>query len=118
MLARIPKNEAECRLNINKLFMHCLKEERRALASAPNPPAYLPAFTLETTLRLPITHKGERKLLTGVMDYSMFYANDETATGLVILEAKSIGMLSTGRAQCLAYMGMNIHNANVIQNRC
>ncbi|OJJ57930.1 hypothetical protein ASPSYDRAFT_90125 [Aspergillus sydowii CBS 593.65] len=25
------------------------------------------------------------------MDYSMFYANDETATGLVILEAKSIG---------------------------
>lgn len=48
----------------------------------------------------------------------MFYANDETATGLVILEAKSIGSVSTGRAQCLAYMGMNMHNAIGIQNRC
>lgn len=47
MLARMPKNEAECRLNVNKLFMYCLKEERQALATAPNPPPYLPAFTLE-----------------------------------------------------------------------
>lgn len=118
MLARMPKNEAECRLNVNKLFMYCLKEERQALATAPNPRPYLPAFTLETTLHLAVTHKGVRKLLTGVMDYSMFYANDETATGLVILEAKSIGSMSNGRAQCLAYMGMNMHNAGGIQERC
>ncbi|KAL2824374.1 hypothetical protein BDW59DRAFT_162478 [Aspergillus cavernicola] len=106
MLERDPKNEAECRLIVNKIFLHCLKVERRSLAFAPNPPKHLPSFTLETHLELEVCHKGIRKLLTGDMDYTMNYAADETAAGLVVLEAKAPTTMGVGFPQCLAYMAM------------
>jgi hypothetical protein len=109
MLAEDPKNEAECRLQINPLFLDSLKRERRALAASPTPPPYLPSFTLETSLALEVVYKGRRMMLTGDMDYSMRYARDETAAGLVVFEAKKLATMGFGLAQCLTYMGMYAH---------
>ncbi|KAL2802765.1 hypothetical protein BJX63DRAFT_98759 [Aspergillus granulosus] len=108
-----PKNEAECRLQINRLFYHCLKVERYALADAANPPPNLPSFALETSISLEVVHNGVRKMLKGDMDYSMKYAKDNIAAGLVVLEAKNLRTMSLGLSQCLAYMAM----INVIRRR-
>ncbi|KAL4781465.1 hypothetical protein BJX76DRAFT_335500 [Aspergillus varians] len=106
MLGHDPKNEAECRLIVNKVFLHCLKVERHSLTSTSNPPQYLPSFTLETHLELEVNHNGIDKLLCGDMDYTMYYARDEIAAGLVVLEANAMATMGMGKPQCLAYMTM------------
>ncbi|KAL3490092.1 hypothetical protein BJX62DRAFT_144195 [Aspergillus germanicus] len=116
MLAKDPRNEAECRLQINPLFLDSLKRERRTLAASPTPPPYLPSFTLETSLALEVVYKGRRMMLTGDMDYSMRYARDETAAGLVVFEAKNLATMGFGLAQCLTYMVM-IHMIRKSENR-
>ncbi|CEL06956.1 hypothetical protein ASPCAL10123 [Aspergillus calidoustus] len=116
MLAADPKNEAECKIGITKLFLDALKRERRALAASANPPEYLPCFTLETNLGLEVFYKGRKMLLNGDMDYSMLYARDETSAGLVILEAKSFSTMGKGLAQCLTYMAM-VHAIRISEGR-
>ncbi|KAL2844372.1 hypothetical protein BJY01DRAFT_188926 [Aspergillus pseudoustus] len=116
MLAEDPKNEAECRLQINSLFLDSLKKERCALAASATPPPYLPSFTLESSLDLEVIYKGRKIKVTGDMDYSMRYARDDTAAGLVVLEAKNLRTMSSGLAQCLTYMAM-IHTIRKSQGR-
>ncbi|KAI9372524.1 hypothetical protein BJX61DRAFT_542613 [Aspergillus egyptiacus] len=65
---------------------------------------------LERTVKLPWTVNGKRCLLSGKMDYALWYGRrDEGETNMVIVEAKKYGAVSLGRDQVIAYMGMLHH---------
>lgn len=63
----------------------------------------------ETQLSYQVTHKGEKKLLSGFADYSIWYdsaAKDTLATNLLIIEAKRQKGTDFALAQLAAYMGI------------
>ncbi|KAJ5199332.1 hypothetical protein N7491_000112 [Penicillium cf. griseofulvum] len=65
----------------------------------------------ERSIKRPWKVKGERVLLSGVVDYFLWFGKpDDYETNLVMVEAKKPEFLKGGMLQCLAYMGM-IHNA-------
>jgi hypothetical protein len=50
--------------------------------------------------------KGERVLLSGVADYSLWFGKpDDYETNVVMVEVKKPYFLKGGMLQCLAYMG-------------
>ncbi|KAL4783775.1 hypothetical protein BJX76DRAFT_357679 [Aspergillus varians] len=65
---------------------------------------------LERTLKLPWVVDGKKCLLTGKMDYALWYGRKEEAeTNMVIVEAKRYGSHAVGRDQVIAYMAMLHH---------
>lgn len=60
----------------------------------------------ETKLSFVVTLKGEKRLLQGFADYSLWYDKDELmGTNLLLVEAKRKGGLASADGQLVAYMG-------------
>ncbi|KAL2870085.1 uncharacterized protein BJX67DRAFT_378631 [Aspergillus lucknowensis] len=65
---------------------------------------------LERTIKLPWVVDGQKCLLSGKMDYALWYGRrDEAETNMVIVETKKYVSVSVGRDQVIAYMGMLHH---------
>ena len=121
-MASSSDNEAFARCRLNMILLSCLAAERkhiseiRAVSSSsissdtqrPSTPSPLPVeLKLETPLSCTVQYKGEDRVLTGLVDYSIWYDNslESMAANLVCVEAKKKNYAGTGRAQCLGYMG-------------
>lgn len=63
----------------------------------------------ETQLQRQITFQGEKRLLSGFADYTVWYDSEKKtnfATNLIIIEAKKVGSTDTCLGQLTAYMGL------------
>ncbi|KAJ9373100.1 hypothetical protein DTO282E5_2167 [Paecilomyces variotii] len=109
-LGQDPNNEASCRLRLDAILLDCIIAERELLRSPFNSGVIRDddkpiSLTLENNLSLQIEYKGTQRTLQGRSDYAVWYdASDDTATNLVVLEAKNLA--GAGLAQCLCYMAM------------
>lgn len=60
----------------------------------------------ETELRQTVTFKGKPYVLSGLVDYSLGYQNDDTGSGsLIVVEAKRRDDMRKVYGQLLCYMG-------------
>ena len=111
-------NEALARTTINEILIVCMAEEKRHAGSInqekpptsrPMTPVPEPAplwLQYETKLSFVVTLKGEKRLLQGFADYSLWYDKDELmGTNLLLVEAKRKGGLASADGQLVAYMG-------------
>ncbi|KAL2825326.1 hypothetical protein BDW59DRAFT_161803 [Aspergillus cavernicola] len=68
-------------------------------------------WKFEKSIKFPWRYKGKPHLISGRVDYTLWYGSPEEAeTNMVVVEAKKYGDTSTGEHQALCYMGM-IHHA-------
>jgi hypothetical protein len=105
-----PENEASCRLRIDAMLLKCLDVEYDR-AQKNNQWALSPmALAPETHLELAVTRWGEKKLLTGKADYTLWYDDQSIGTNLIVVEAKKADSFSTGVPQCLGYMGKSFYS--------
>ncbi|KXG50158.1 uncharacterized protein PGRI_061250 [Penicillium griseofulvum] len=114
-----PPNEALLRSRIDVIMLSTLAKMKHE--SKINPRLSI-GFSLSTetikslhlqferSIERPWKVKGERVLLSGVVDYSLWFGRPEDyETNLVMVEAKKPEALKAGVFQCLAYMGMIHH---------
>ncbi|KAI9785973.1 MAG: hypothetical protein M1839_008239 [Geoglossum umbratile] len=65
------------------------------------------SLRFETELKCPVTYKNEHRLLSGFVDYSLWYSDENgTSTNLLIVETKKLGTSETAIGQLLAYMAV------------
>lgn len=125
MVNKSPKNEAYARCILNNISVCCVAEEKRFARStaqidssivAITDPTQRPTTTtiepaelslrFETNLKYQVTYKGERRMLCGLADYTLWYDDTESmGTNLVVVEAKRYQTLDEAAAQIVAYMG-------------
>ncbi|PLB44234.1 hypothetical protein P170DRAFT_480001 [Aspergillus steynii IBT 23096] len=66
-------------------------------------------FQAETDIKLPWTYKGEKRLISGRADYTLWYGEpDSPESNLMVVEAKTEG--ADGLKQAITYMAM-VHHA-------
>ncbi|KAI9767531.1 MAG: hypothetical protein M1840_005568 [Geoglossum simile] len=124
------KNEAFARCQVNATLISCIAAERRfaeEIAGKPvglsfasgQPPSMMDLerpvtpteakpvqLQFETPLKFLVEYKGQKRLLTGFADYSLWYDEEDMGTNLVVVEAKRHGNAGSALAQCLAYMAI------------
>jgi hypothetical protein len=67
----------------------------------------------ETSLTWVINFKGEKRTLTGRVDYSLWYDTTfkDLTSNLAVIEAKGERTLSEAKAQLLCYMGIQLSHS-------
>ena len=108
-------NEAYCRTIIDQILIGAMYEESHHRSQSlghdtisEEDPAIL-QLQLETTLQLEVTYRHEKRLLSGVADYTVWYESvekDRLATNLVIIEAKRQHDTDMALSQLAAYMSI------------
>ncbi|KAJ5959355.1 uncharacterized protein N7479_006505 [Penicillium vulpinum] len=115
-----PPNEALLRSRIDVIVLSTLAKMK--LESVSNPRLSIGSvlstdtikslhLQFERSIKRPWQTKDKRFLLSGVVDYSLWFGTPQDyETNLVMVQAKKAEFLKGGVLQCLAYMGM-IHHA-------
>jgi hypothetical protein len=116
-----PPNEALTRTIVNLILISCIAAEKRLVdqvtsqaantgdnrpsTPAPVPPAPV-QLQFESKLTYPVEFNGEKRLYSGIADYSLWYESaSEMGLNLVVMEAKKADTAQLGEVQCLSYMG-------------
>ncbi|KNG83481.1 hypothetical protein ANOM_006671 [Aspergillus nomiae NRRL 13137] len=111
-----PENEALMRCRIDAILLTCLAAQKRASARDSSSSILSVHLRCETDMLLPWTYQGERKIVSGTTDYSLWYqAPQEMECNLLVVEAKRKGV--SGDYQALAYMAMLHHARKEIQRK-
>lgn len=119
-----PRAETYAHCLLNNILVCCVAEEKSLASKAleestnfiseldhPTTPLLQPEFAqlslrLETEICHQIAYKGEKRLLTGIADYTLWYDDQSKyGTNLLVVEAKRPGAIYDAENQVLGYMG-------------
>lgn len=74
--------------------------------TTPSPEPAQISLQFETELKCPVEYKNQKRMLSGVADYTLWYDTYESAgTNLVVVEAKRRRWTVKAVGQLIAYMG-------------
>lgn len=111
--------EAFSRAIIDQILISSIYEENKAIKSVQTRPSAPPqedpatlSLQYETKLEKEVIYEGEKRLLSGAADYTLWYAPctpKDLSTNLIIIEAKKTQSADSCLGQIAAYMGI-IHS--------
>lgn len=116
------ENEALSRTRLDAIFLTTLatkkKEEwkQSSRASTDSATSFKSLhWQFETSVKLPWSHNNKRFVVTGRMDYSLWYETPNTPeTNMVVVEAKGCASDDSGKWQALTYMGMLLSYSYIV----
>jgi hypothetical protein len=74
--------------------------------TTPSPEPAQISLQFETEVKYPVEYKNQKRMLSGVADYTLWYDSYESAgTNVVVVEAKRRGWTIKAVGQLIAYMG-------------
>ena len=123
---RTPKNEAYGRCLLDCILIHAVAAEKKAaLLASPSvlqptsrlshsemsphtspgePPAEL-SLKFETPLSYKVIYKSERRLFSGIADYTLFYNSKEMMDTNLVVKVKERGFTNIAAGQLVGYLG-------------